>query len=528
MTTAQWWRGTVGYEIYPRSFADSNGDGIGDLDGIRRHLDHLVDLGVDALWIAPFYPSPGHDHGYDVADYRDIADYHGTLEDFDRLVAEAHDKGLRVIVDIVPNHSSSENAWFLSSRSSRDSEHRDWYIWKDPAPDGGPPNNWVSHFGGPAWTLDEGTGQYWCHLFLPEQPDFNWENEQVREAFDETLRFWCERGADGFRIDVAHALMKHQSFADNPRVVDAPDPDDPGAVFNSFEHLYDLGQESTVRIFERWNDVVEPYGAVLIGEVGHGTPERLEQMVASGDALHTAFHLNAVWEGWKPEWLLGELEEVQRRAPGGISWVIDNHDKSRSVSRYGGGALGRQRSAAVTALQMALGGMPFLYQGQELGLDDGKIDPADLADPISTRNDHGDGRDGARTAMPWTTGWRNGFTTAPEAWLRSEDRGAEETVVAQSDDSTSPLSWYRSMLAIRREHPGLWETRAEWSNPTPTSAALRRGDIVVLSNLGDEPVTFDVDEVLDVALVSYGSEPPEVQSSSVVVAPTSTVWLTPA
>ena len=214
--TTPWWHGTIGYEIYPRSFADSNADGIGDIAGITERLEHLAWLGVDAVWVAPFYQSPGFDHGYDISDYRAIAPHHGTLDDFDAFVARAHELGLRAIVDLVPNHSSSHHEWFQQALQGKDNPYRDYYVWRDPAPDGGPPNNWLSHFGGPAWTLDEASGQYYCHLFLPEQPDLNWDNEAVRAEFDEILRFWCERGIDGFRIDVAHALVKDQAFPRQP------------------------------------------------------------------------------------------------------------------------------------------------------------------------------------------------------------------------------------------------------------------------------------------------------------------------
>jgi len=213
-----WWRGAVGYEVYIRSFADASGDGIGDLDGITSHLEYLAWLGIDAVWITPFYPSPGFDHGYDVSNYTDIDPIHGSLGDFDRLVDRAHSLGMRVVVDIVPNHSSSRHPWFLEAAKGPENAYRDFYIWRDPAPGGGPPNNWVSHFGGPTWTFDENSGQYYCHLFLPEQPDLNWDNGRVRGHFDEILRFWMDCGADGFRIDVVQGLIKSSEFADNPQL----------------------------------------------------------------------------------------------------------------------------------------------------------------------------------------------------------------------------------------------------------------------------------------------------------------------
>ncbi|HEY8338341.1 MAG TPA: alpha-amylase family glycosyl hydrolase, partial [Egibacteraceae bacterium] len=241
---SRWWRGAVGYEVYLRSFADSDGDGVGDLRGVLEHLDHLAWLGVDIVWVTPFFPSPMHDHGYDVADYCGVDPRFGTLADLDALVAAVHARGMRLLIDLVPNHTSSEHPWFRAARSSRDNPYRDYYVWRDPAPDGGPPNNWTSHFGGPAWTFDEATGQYWLHLFLPEQPDLNWANPAVADEFDAILRFWLERGVDGFRIDVAHALAKHPDLPDNPPA-DPADADADHALTDDFrrlQHIHDVNQ----------------------------------------------------------------------------------------------------------------------------------------------------------------------------------------------------------------------------------------------------------------------------------------------
>lgn len=491
-TPAPWWVGCVGYEVYPRSFADSNGDGVGDLEGIRRRLPHLSWLGVDAVWITPFYPSPGFDHGYDVSDYMEVDPRHGTLDDFDDLVADAHELGLRVIIDIVPNHSSSHHAWFQNALEGKDSEYRDHYIWKDPAPEGGPPNNWVSHFGGPAWTYEEVSGQFWCHLFLPEQPDLNWDNERVLDAFDEILRFWCDRGVDGFRIDVAHGLKKHPSFADNPRTTAHGVWMGPGEIFGSFDHIHDLDQDDNIEIFRRWNRVVDPYGAILIGEVGAAEPDRLARYSVDG-ALHSSFALKPAAMEWAPAELLGYLEAVHRESPDGISWVTDNHDVSRSVSRYGGGQRGIDRSLAVTTLMFALGGMPFLWEGQELGLDDGIIAATDLEDPVATRNQGSKGRDGTRTVMPWDDSHANGFTTAAQPWLHAHDRPAHQTVKAQREDPTAPIHRYRRLLAVRKARSDFWTKDLEWLPvETATARAVRRGNVVVAVNLGEAPATVEL------------------------------------
>ncbi len=520
-----WWDRTIGYEIYVRSFADANGDGVGDLEGIAGKLDHLVWLGVDALWITPFYPSPGFDHGYDVSNYRDVDPIHGTLGHFDELVDAAHRRNLRVLVDIVPNHTSSHHPWFVAARSSVDDPHRDRYIWRDPAPDGGPPNNWVSHFGGSAWTLDEASGQYWCHLFLPEQPDLNWADPSVRDAFDEVLLFWCERGVDGFRIDVAHGMAKHPDVPDNPRVRPVTDDMGPHAVFAAFDHRYDLDRDDNIDIFQRWHKTVEPFGAALIGEVNAPTPDRMARYTREG-SLDTVFFLEPGRTGWEPERLLAMHRAMHDADPHGISWILDNHDQARSVSRFGGGQRGVRRSLAMTTLQFALGGVPFLYQGQELGLDNAVLSPGERADPIWTRNQSSDevGRDVARHGMPWTSGHANGFTSGTP-WLHATDRPLHQTLEGQLADPTAPVHRYRDLIRIRKEETDLHTAPLEWlDSPTTTGAVLRRGDVVVVANLGAEPLSVDG---LGVAEVVFSStvDGATVGPMSVTVAPECSIFL---
>jgi alpha-glucosidase len=491
--------------VYIRSFADANGDGIGDLEGIRQRLDYLSWLGVDAVWITPFFPSPGFDHGYDVSDFAGVDPIHGDLADFDTLVATAHELGLRVVIDIVPNHSSSFHPWFLEAKKSRDNPYRDFYIWKDPASDGRPPNNWVSHFGGPAWTLDEASGQYYCHLFLPEQPDLNWDNEEVRSHFDHILRFWCDRGVDGFRVDVAHAVTKDPEFRDNPLIR----PLRPGMtnweVFYSFDHRYDVDQDRTVEVFRRWNKVVEPYGAMLIGEVAIAHPERIARYSRDGDGLNSAFFLEPPRMDWDPAALLAQARAMHAADPDGVSWVTDNHDRSRSVTRFGGGATGARRSLALTTLFFGLGGTPFVYQGQELGIGDGAIAAGNLADPIAVRNVGAEGRDGTRTAMSWEPGPGNGFTSG-EPWLPADTRPAEETVAGQRDDPASWLTRYRDLIALRHRHPDFWEAPAEWlATGAADVAAVHRGSLVVVANLGDTEAGVPLpDGLWQIAFASAG------------------------
>ena len=496
--TEPWWRGAVGYEIYVLSFADSSGDGVGDLAGITSRLDYLSWLGIDALWLTPFYPSPGHDHGYDVSDYCAVSPRHGTLEDFDVLVREAHRRGLRVMVDIVPNHTSIEHPWFARARSSPDGPERDRYLWADPAPDGGPPNNWRSHFGGPAWSLDEASGQYWCHLFLPEQPDLNWRNPAVADEFDSILRWWMDRGVDGFRVDVAHGLVKDAELRDNPQVAPLVADMDPFDAFYAFEHRYDLDQSENVDIFRRWNQVCAPRQAMLLGEVNAPWPGRMARYVEPG-ALDQAFFLQSAFLGWAPETLLTMVQAMHDGAPQGISWVLSNHDRSRPVSRFGGGETGVRRSLAVSTLFMALGGTPFLYQGEELALSDGAL-RAGFHDPVSVRNSGAhSGRDGCRTPMPWDSSPNNGFS-AGDPWIGAESRRPEETVAGQQADPDAPVHRYRDLLAVRRQHPDMWRAPLEWiDTPDPLVAALRRGTIAVVANLSDRRT--------DVNLTSPGWEP---------------------
>ncbi len=495
-SAAPWWEGAVGYQIYVRSFADSNGDGMGDLRGIAERLDYLSWLGADAVWITPFYPTPGHDHGYDVSNYCDVAPCHGDIADFDRLVERAHTLGLRVIIDIVPNHTSIAHDWFVEARKGRDSPDRDRYIWADPAADGGPPNNWVSHFGGPAWTLDEVSGQYWCHLFLPEQPDLNWRSEQVLESFDQILRWWIERGIDGFRIDVASGLVKDAELRDNPQLAPVHDAMDPFEAFAAFEHRHDMDQPETLEVYRRWHRICESHGVMLLGEVGLAVPERVARYVAPG-VLDRAFFLPTSWIKWQPADMLAMLKDMFAVAPNGVSWVLSNHDRRRVAERFGSGDVGSRRALAVTTLMMALGGTPFLYQGEELGLSDGTLAPGAEQDPVSVRNPGAvNGRDGCRTPMPWDSSAHNGFSSAPP-WIAAHPRPADQTVAAQRPDPTAVVHRYRELLAVRRRCSALWQAPAHWINGSdPLVVALVRGSTVTVANLSDRQAEVSLDSAI--------------------------------
>ncbi|MCJ2112141.1 alpha-amylase family glycosyl hydrolase [Methylobacterium sp. E-025] len=448
MAGTVWWkRGTV-YQVYPRSFQDTDGDGIGDLPGITARLEHLAWLGVDAVWISPIYPSPMADYGYDVADYCGIDPLFGTLADFDALVAEAHRRRLKVILDFVPNHSAITHPWFAESRASRTNPRRDWYIWRDPAPDGGPPNNWLSNFGGPAWTLDPATGQYYYHAFLREQPDLNWRNPAVRAAMHDALRFWLERGVDGFRVDVIWHLMKDAGFRDNPANPDFS-PEQP--EINRFAQVYSADRPEVLDVIAEMRAVLRPYGErVLIGEI-YLPMERL--MAYYGPDLSGAdmpFNFQLIQTPWSAEAVSDLVENYEAALPDGgwPNWVLGNHDQPRIAAR-----VGADQARIAAMLLLTLRGTPTLYYGDEIGLAHVPI-PADRVRDPWERNEPGHGRDPERTPMQWDGEVHAGFSTV-EPWLPLSGDAAARNVDALRDDPTSILTLYRRLLALRREHAAL-------------------------------------------------------------------------
>ena len=433
--TGSWWREGVFYQIYPRSFQDSNGDGIGDLPGITRRLEHLNDgtprsLGVQAIWLSPFYRSPMKDFGYDVSDYRDVDPIFGTLDDFDHLLEEAHRRGIRVLVDLVPNHTSSEHPWFVASRSSRNDPKRDWYVWADPR-NGGPPNNWRAVFGAAekrsAWTLDPASGQYYLHHFLPEQPDLNWWNEDVRRAIDDVMRFWLDRGVDGFRIDVAHSLVKDKLLRDNPRLFAKRRP----------RHNWELDEVHEVH--RRWRRLLDEYDdRMAVGEVSSRKLSNLVRYYGNDDELHMPFNFNFLRQPWSAERFRAIVEEWERLLPAHAwpDYTLTNHDRSRATSRYG------PRNARVAAMMLlTLRGTPFIYYGEEIGMIDVPIPPERVVDV--------DGRDPERTPMQWDATANAGFTTG-RPWLPTASDAQQVNVAAQRDDPRSMFSFYRRLIALRQ------------------------------------------------------------------------------
>ena len=483
---APWWKRGVIYQVYPRSFADSDGDGIGDLAGIEAHLDHIASLGVDAIWLSPIFPSPMADFGYDVADYTGVEPMFGDLAAFDRLLAAVHARGLKLLLDFVPNHSSTRHPWFVESRSSRDNPKRDWHFWRDPAPDGGPPNNWISDMGGPAWELDPVTGQYYLHTFLKEQADLNWRNPEVAAAMTDVLRFWLDRGVDGFRIDALNFAMHDLEFRDNP-----PAPDDgrvKGRPFDYQLRQYNQGHLDIVHFIERIRAVMDDYGATFsVAEVGGDESEREMKLYTEGTArLNSAYGFDFLYA---PALTASSIAETLARWPdeegvGWPSWAFENHDAPRAVSRWVSAAVRDDadlREAFLRlkmALLVSLRGNIILYYGEELGLDQVEIPFDRLQDPEAIANwPLTLSRDGARTPMPWdATSNHLGFGEGDiggEPWLPTGPNHAERAVSRQAEDAASLLNLTRVLLAFRN-----------------SERAMRWGNLTCIDTGGDDVLAF--------------------------------------
>ena len=443
-----WWRDAVFYEVYVRSFADANGDGVGDLPGITQRLPYLRELGVDAIWLTPFYPSPGVDHGYDVANYVDVDPLFGTLADFDELLSAAHGLGLRLIVDIVPNHTSSEHPWFTGDRSR--------YVTV--ADDGRLPNNWPSNWGGPAWTLDGERGHWFLHLFAPEQPDLDWHNPQVRRDFDEILRFWLDRGVDGFRIDVAHGLVKDAALRDEPEPF-------PAARFTS-DWRTAIDQPEVHEIYRDWRRLADSYedDRVLVGEVTF-TDQRRVAPYLRPDELQLAFNFSLIFAPWEADAIRASIDESLAALPV-VTWVFENHDVTRIATRFGA-----RESRAAALLLLALPGPVFLYQGQELGLEEVDLPDELRQDPIFRRT-HGErkGRDGCRVPVPWTA------EPPADSWLPAPAVWCERCVDVQRDDPGSVWSLYRQAVALRPSGAFAWR------GSPPGSLAFDRDGLTCIVN----------------------------------------------
>jgi alpha-glucosidase len=447
-----WWQEGIIYHIYPRSFQDSSRDGIGDLPGIEWRLPYMEWLGIDAIWISPVFPSPMADFGYDVSDYLDIHPLFGTLEDMDRVIAAAHERRIKVILDFVPNHTSSEHRWFKESRASRHNPKREWYIWRDAAPDGGPPNNWLSRFSGEsAWEWDDTTGQYYLHSFLPEQPDLNWRNPQLRQIMLDVLRFWFDRGVDGFRVDVSYRVMKDRLFRDNPPNPDWRPGDDPS------KKVIERYTKNTpdIHLFNRWLREVsdEHTDRVLIGEINL-PPGELIKHYGQEDEFHLPFNFNLIFADWDAEDIRSLVEEYEALLPAHAwpNWVLGNHDQSRLASR-----VGREQARVATMLLLTLRGTPTLFYGDEIGMEDVMIAADRVQDPWEKLAPGLNlGRDPQRTPMQWDAGPNAGFCPAGvRPWLPLGDDYQRINVAAERDDPGSMLRLTRRLIALRRASPAL-------------------------------------------------------------------------
>ncbi|MGV0624642.1 glycoside hydrolase family 13 protein [Mycolicibacter minnesotensis] len=512
MAERPWWSQSVFYQVYPRSFADSDSDGVGDLDGVREHLDYLRWLGVDALWLNPVMVSPMADHGYDVADPRDIDPLFGDLAALDALVAAAHERGIKLTMDLVPNHTSSAHPWFVEALAAGPgSRARERYIFRDGRGPNGelPPNNWVSVFGGPAWTrvTDSGVpGQWYLHLFDVSQPDLNWDDSEVFADFEQTLRFWLDRGVDGFRIDVCHGMAKPPGLPDMP-VTDlkllAHDDDDPR--FN---------RPGVHAIHRAIRAVIDDYpNAVSVGEVWVHDNAQFAQYLRP-DELHLAFNFRLLQADFEADAIRDAIDNsLSAVASVGAdpTWALENHDVERAVSRYGDGAGGLDRSRAMALVLLALPGTVFVYNGQELGLPNAELPDSALQDPVWERSGHTErGRDNCRVPLPWSGDTPPfGFSGNPDTWLPMPPDWAALTVERQRSESGSTLALYRRAIELRRSRTEFTGTQLDWLDAGPDLLAFRRGGLVCVLNTGEHPANLPEGQlVLSSAPAAGGVLPP--------------------
>jgi len=499
--SSEWWRGAVIYQVYPRSFQDSDGDGVGDLKGITRRLDHIASLGVDAVWIAPFFKSPMADMGYDVSDYRDVDPLFGTLADFDALIARAHALGLKVIIDQVFSHTSDRHAWFVESRADRTNPRADWYVWAPAKPDGTAPNNWLSVFGGPAWEWDGVRMQYYMHSFLASQPDLNFHNPEVQQALLDTARFWLDRVVDGFRLDACNHYFHDAKLRDNPPVVGAIAPDVQETNPYGFqEHRYDKTQPENIAFLERLRALLDEYpDRVAMGEVGDGvrSPVTVGRYTEGDRRLHLCYTFDLFGKDFTP----GLFETVVRRFEkaakhGWVCWALSNHDVMRHVSRWTPPGGDRQAVARLAIhILVALRGAICLYQGEELGLGEAELTFEDLRDPYGIRFWPAfKGRDGCRTPMPWEAGAPNAGFTEGTPWLPLPAEHQAAAVDAQQDDPGSVLAAYREAIALRKRHPALATGSIRFFKAAgPVMSFVRESadeTVLCLFNLSGEPATW--------------------------------------
>jgi alpha-glucosidase len=526
-----WWRGGVIYQIYPRSFQDANGDGIGDLPGITRRLDHIAALGADGIWISPFFKSPMKDFGYDVSDYCDVDPMFGTLEDFRALVARAHELGLKVMIDQVLSHSSDQHPWFIESRSSRDNPKADWYVWADARDDGNPPNNWLSIFGGSAWQWDTRRCQYYLHNFLTSQPDLNFHNPQVQDALLATVKFWLDLGVDGYRLDTVNFFFHDTQLRNNPGR-GAPDRSNPDPAVNPFNpygwqrHVYDKSRPENLPFLQRLRALLDQYpDTTMVGEIGDDDGlARVAEYTAGGDKLHMAYCFDLLGEAHDAPFLHGFLTRFNHIVGDGWPcWALSNHDVVRSATRWGGDRPDPRLLRLAAAFQASLRGTVCLYQGEELGLPEAELRYEDLQDPYGiTMWPEFKGRDGCRTPMPWQADAPHaGFTTGDKPWLPVAEPHRALAVDRQSAQTDSQLAFITRLLHWRRQQPALREGSLALWPADPQVLAFTRdlgGQVLLCAfNFSDRPARLALPADWQGARVLAGSglEGARVASGSV-------------
>ena len=502
---SDWWRSAVIYQVYPRSFCDSNGDGIGDLPGITSKLDYIAGLGVDIVWISPFFTSPMRDFGYDVSDYCNVDPLFGTLADFDTLVQRAHQLGLKIMIDQVLSHSSDHHPWFVESRKSRDNAKADWYVWSDPQADGTPPNNWLSIFGGSAWQWDSTRRQYYLHNFLTSQPDLNFHQPKVQQAHLDNMRFWLERGVDGFRVDACIFHFHDAQLRSNPPAkiqnttsVAASNP------YGLQAHIYDNTRPENLEFFKKVRSLLNEYNAIAIGEIGSddaiGT---MAAYTADGDKLQMAYSFNLLAKEKSAGYIRNQVTEFQDKSaasalPGWASWSIGNHDVVRVMTRWGDEATTPEFANVLLAMQLVLKGTPCLYQGDELALTEADVPYEALQDPVGlTFWPEVKGRDGCRTPMPWDATKQNASFSTAQPWLPVPPEHVAASVAQQSDSVASPLNFARHFIHWRKTLPQLGRGDISFYDTPEPVLALRRdlpgmASVMVLLNLGSQPMTIDL------------------------------------
>ncbi|VXC61678.1 alpha-glucosidase [Massilia sp. 9I] len=523
-----WWKEAIIYQVYPRSFLDTNGDGVGDLPGITEKLDYIARLGVDIVWLSPFFKSPMKDFGYDIADYCDVDPLFGTLADFDKLVAKAHSLGLKIMIDQVMSHTADTHPWFVESRKSRDNPKSDWYVWADPLPDGNPPNNWLSVFGGPAWQWDTRRKQYYMHNFLTSQPQLNFHNPEVQQAHLDAQRFWLERGVDGVRMDACVFHFHDRQLRSNPPALvrDTSTVTDVNP-YGMQAHIYDKTQPENVAFLQRVRAQLNEFGAVSIGEVS--SDDALAQMAEyteGGDKLHMAYSFNLLTPQFTASHIRKQVEEFNERVKDGwASWSVGNHDAIRVMTRWGGPDATPALAKLVLAMQLSLKGTPCLYQGDELALSEADVPFELLQDPYGiTFWPEFKGRDGCRTPMPWTGEAPNAGFTSGTPWLPVAEPHRAASVARQDADPASMLNFQRRFIAWRKTMPQL--TRGEiafFDAPEPV-LALRRDvegmdSVLAAFNLSDREVSFDWPETAGAAMLDAHGLPGQAAGGKVTLPP---------